>query len=70
MARAKKNQTNPVDEMPVFEVQPVMGEPTISQPVTERKDNVIPFTGGEQAQDNRDTAEIDQFLSQFGIHIV
>lgn len=71
MPRGKKTQVNPVSEMPVIEVTPVMGEP--DKVIVDRKENnnVIPFTGTDQPdQSDRETAAIDQFLAQYGIELV
>ncbi|BAS60443.1 MULTISPECIES: hypothetical protein [Leptolyngbya] len=71
MPRGKKSEVNPVTEMPVIEVTPVMGEPDKVNVERKESNNVIPFTGTDQSVQNKpDTTAIDQFLAQYGIELV
>jgi len=62
MPRSKKN---PVNEMPVVEVTPVIGEPGLFEPKTHRtKTNVVPITSSSQSvPSDRDWNDIDAVLS-------
>jgi len=62
MPRPRKN---PVTEMPVIEVEPVMGEPSIFQTETQHtKSNVVPIsTSSEPVDSGRDWSELDRVLS-------
>ncbi|MBD2083370.1 hypothetical protein [Leptolyngbya sp. FACHB-17] len=77
MPRSRKN--NPVTEMPVdFPIQHEPGShggifDDIPPIETSNTSNVIPFTstGNDQAfRQNRDTAQLDQFLAQYGIEFI
>ncbi|WP_068819339.1 hypothetical protein [Phormidesmis priestleyi] len=62
MPRPRKN---PVTDLPVIEVEPVMGEPGIFQTETEQtKSNVVPIsTSSEPVDFGRDWSELDRVLS-------
>jgi len=62
MPRPKKN---PVNDMPVIEVTPVIGEPGLFEKETNQtKNNVVPITPSSQpTQAERDWSDIDAVLS-------
>jgi hypothetical protein len=62
MPRPKKN---PVTEMPVLEVEPVLGEPNIFETETQcTKTNVVPISiRSEPVASTRDWSELDSILS-------
>ncbi len=62
MTRPKKNTHT---DLPVIELEPVMGEPGIFQTETQQtKSNVVPIsTSSEPVDSGRDWSELDRVLS-------